>query len=202
MISSFVTAVMRMVWPTLIHNLPFTRNLLSWGHYEPRWSCVYRFSVCEHNLSERTGELLVGRVPTEWVAKQMDLMGVKLVVGIIEEHERIVPKSFWGDELGMTYLEINTVDTQAPDSEDIAEAVRHIASTLARGDSVLVHCMFGHGRSAAVAAAAVSFMERDRSKMSVRDAVEWIKNNHRSCICPNSAQLFAAEQAVQKLLSQ
>lgn len=152
---------------------------------------------------------MVGRVPTEWVAQEMGRRGVTLVVGIIEEHERIVPKPFW-ETVGITYFEISAVDTTAPDPEDIAEAVKHIAKALRSGESVLVHCMFGHGRSAAVAAAAIAFMENSdrmeeeteeevQEEMTVRGAAEWMKNNHRSCICPNDAQLTAAEQALEKL---
>ncbi|MFT3698059.1 MAG: dual specificity protein phosphatase family protein [Kofleriaceae bacterium] len=51
---------------------------------------------------------------------------------------------------GRTYLTIPTLDARAPTPEQICEAVD---VALANGGLVFVHCAFGHGRSATVAAA-------------------------------------------------
>jgi protein-tyrosine phosphatase len=51
---------------------------------------------------------------------------------------------------GRTYLALPTLDASAPTARDIARAVDAV---IAAGGPAFIHCAFGHGRSATVAAA-------------------------------------------------
>ena len=73
------------------------------------------------------------------------------------------------------WIHIESPDYKPVSQSNIARGVRHIQKRIALGDTVLIHCKSGKGRSATlVAAYLIAF-----KGLSSEQAIGWIKNQRR-----------------------
>ncbi len=118
-------------YPTLIWNLLLHRLLP-----RRRWW---------DRVDER---ILVGALPFATDVPQLQAEGVRAVVNTCEESAG--PLAAYA-RAGIPQLRIPTVDFSPPRLEDILLALAFMREHAARGETVLVHCKAGRGRSATVA---------------------------------------------------
>lgn len=93
---------------------------------------------------------------------------------------------------GRAYLVIPTLDATSPTPAQLARAVDEILPAIAGGGAAFIHCAFGHGRSATVAAAVLI----RRGDATLAD-VEPKMKAHRPRIGLNPLQRSALAAAVQ-----
>lgn len=115
------------------------------------WGPLFSYQWLVHELMRRlTREPVANEVaPGLWVARRPRLAELPPEVAIVVDLCAEFPAAS-GIALGRAYLAIPTLDTTAPTPRQIVEAVEAV---LAANGSAFVHCAFGHGRSATVAAA-------------------------------------------------
>jgi protein-tyrosine phosphatase len=115
------------------------------------WAPLFGYMRLLHEAARRlTDEPVANEVaPGVWVGRRPRVhelpAGIALVIDLCAE----LPEAP-GVTDGRAYLTIPTLDAMAPPAQDIARAVDAVLG--ARGPA-FIHCAFGHGRSAAVAAA-------------------------------------------------
>jgi len=93
--------------------------------------------------------IYLGALPTIFHENELKEMNIKAVVNCCDEDRG--PTSIY-NKLGIEQLYIPTIDHTEPSVKDIERAVREfIEPHTNAGENVLIHCMAGRGRSAAVA---------------------------------------------------
>ncbi len=104
--------------------------------------------------------LYLGSRVTEADVDPIRQEGIKAVLDMMCEFA--APERLLADK-EIVYLCLPVLDGTAPPLEMIGAGARFIANAMAAGRPVLVHCTFGHGRSAAVSAAALMHMGKAAS---------------------------------------
>lgn len=94
----------------------------------------------------------------------------------------------------LDYLNIPVLDHQAPEDEDLVEAVNWLDNQINRNRGVVVHCALGRGRSVLVMAAYLLSKDKD---LDVEQAIEKI-NGIRSTAGLNSFQMKKLRQIHQQ----
>ena len=83
--------------------------------------------------------------------------GVDVLVSLLAddeaEEEGLAYEAEWAKAHGLTFYRLPTQDHHAPDRDATAMLAKTLHGHLTRGDSVVVHCWAGIGRSSTVAAA-------------------------------------------------
>lgn len=124
--------------------------------------------------------------PGVWVGRRPHVgelrSDIKIVIDLCAE----LPAAH-GVADGRTYISIPTLDARSPSPEQIADAVDHV---IAADGPALIHCAFGHGRSATVAAAV--FVRRGAATL---DDVEATMKAVRPRIALNEHQRAALRAA-------
>jgi protein-tyrosine phosphatase len=92
---------------------------------------------------------------------------------------------------GRRYLAIPTLDATSPSPAQLARATEAILEAIAGGGTAFIHCAFGHGRSATVAAAVLI-----RRGDATLDDVEARMRAHRPRIGLNAIQRAALAEAM------
>lgn len=95
------------------------------------------------------GLCLGGRPDVDDVAPVREA-GINVVLDLVAEFPDPL---FLRNGEGMVYLSIPVLDGCSPSKGDVIQAVRFVTAAREAGKTVLVHCTFGHGRSAMVMAA-------------------------------------------------
>ncbi|ELR19225.1 dual specificity phosphatase, catalytic domain containing protein [Acanthamoeba castellanii str. Neff] len=95
-------------------------------------------------------DVYLGCLPTFWNQHLLSDLRVRAVVNMCDE--AYGPAAFY-KESGIEQLYLPTVDHIEPTVEDMKTAVQFIDHNVQQGKKVLIHCMAGRGRSAAVAMA-------------------------------------------------
>jgi protein-tyrosine phosphatase len=119
------------------------------------WAPMFGYMRLMHEAARSlTREPVANEVaPGIWVGRRPRVHelppGVAIVVDLCAELAELP-----GVVAGRTYLAIPTLDATSPRPAVLARAVDTILATLAAtGGTAFIHCAFGHGRSATVAAA-------------------------------------------------
>lgn len=102
------------------------------------------------------------REEMDWVREN----GIKAVLTLTEEP---LPEQRLNN---IDYLHVPTVNSTAPDIEDIEKAVDFIDKNLKNNKSVMVHCAAGKGRTGTIL---VAYMMKFRG-MNVKGAIEEIRS--------------------------
>jgi protein-tyrosine phosphatase len=153
------------------------------------WAPLFGYMRLLHELARSlTDEPVANEVaPGVWVGRRPRRHelppGIAIVVDLCAE----LPAGP-GVAEGRRYLAIPTLDATSPTPEQIARAVD---AMLAAGGSAFVHCAFGHGRSATVAAALLI-----RRGDATLDDVEHLLQARRPRIGLNAQQRRALAAAV------
>ena len=137
----------RLTWPTKILLGPLLAvQWLSWIYYRgksPRWNAI-------------TPQVWIGALPTPEIACDAIAAGVTAVLDLTVEFSETEPF------LKTRYHNVPVLDLTAPNSDQLAEAVRFIEQESARG-IVFVHCKAGYSRSAGAVGAWLLQTGRARS---------------------------------------
>jgi protein-tyrosine phosphatase len=161
---------------------------LAWWSYLA-WAPILGYMRLLHELARAaTGEPVGNEVaPGIWVGRRPRLRelppGIAIVVDLCAE----LPEAP-GVAVGRGYLAIPTLDAMSPSPAQIARAVDAV---LAAPGPAFIHCAFGHGRSATVAAAVLV-----RRGEATLDDVEHKLRARRPRIGLNAHQRRALAQAV------
>jgi len=153
------------------------------------WAPLFGYMRLLHELARTmTDEPVADQVaPGVWVGRRPRRHelpdGIAIVVDLCAE----LPAAR-GVAGGRGYLAIPTLDATSPTPDQIARAVD---SMLAAGGAVFIHCAFGHGRSATVAAALLV-----RRGDATLDDVEAVLRAQRPRIGLNAHQRRALAAAV------
>ena len=171
------------VWRWIRWAFPQVKNIISWAAPYARYTHI--------PLDGIPGALLLGRVPTHALIDDLlQQYNLGLVIALVEPDEAIVEPEHY-DSVDVTLLQIDTPDTEAPNSNAMRAAADAAAATLWSGRSVYVHCTWGRGRScamAAVVAARVTGVSVDVAMDTIRDA--------RPAVNASEPQIAAARGAV------
>ena len=153
------------------------------------WAPLIAYMRLMHELARRlTDEPVANEVaPGVWVGRRPrphELPpGIAIVVDLCAELAEVR-----GVATGRAYLSIPTLDATSPPPRDI---VRAVDAVLAAGGPAFLHCAFGHGRSATVAAAVLV-----RRGDATLDDVEHRLRARRPRIGLNAHQRRALAEAV------
>jgi protein-tyrosine phosphatase len=115
------------------------------------WAPLFGYMRLLHELARSlTREPVANQVaPGVWVGRRPRAHELPAGVGIVVDLCADLPEAP-GVTAGRTYLSIPALDSTAPRPAQIAAAVE---TMLATPGAAFIHCAFGHGRSATVAAA-------------------------------------------------
>jgi protein-tyrosine phosphatase len=156
------------------------------------WAPLFGYMRLLHELARSLTDEPVANeiVPGVWVGRRPRRhelpAGVAIVVDLCAELP-VAP----GVAEGRRYLAIPTLDATSPTPDEIAGAVD---AMLAAGGPVFVHCAFGHGRSATVAAALLV-----RRGDATLDGVEAMLRARRPRIGLNAHQRRALAAAMARM---
>ena len=162
-------------------------TLAWWGWLA--WAPLFGYMRLMHELARSlTSEPVANEVAAGiWVGRRPRVHelppGIAIVVDLCAELAEAA-----GVADGRTYLAIPALDATAPTPAEIARAVDAV---LAANGAAFIHCAFGHGRSATVAAAVLV----RRGDATLAD-VEQKMRAHRPRIGLNARQLDALGEAI------
>jgi len=94
-------------------------------------------------------DLFLGSLPTAADLPALERAGVSAVLDLVAEMEG--PAALRAE--GRRYLALPTLDGASPSLRDFGRGVEFVAACREEGRKTLIHCTFGHGRSAAMMAA-------------------------------------------------
>jgi protein-tyrosine phosphatase len=163
-------------------------RLAWWGWLA--WAPLIAYMRLMHELARRLTEEPVANevAPGVWVGRRPRRhelpAGIAIVVDLCAELAEVR-----GVATGRAYLSIPTLDATSPSPREIAHAVDAV---LAANGPAFIHCAFGHGRSATVAAALLI-----RRGEATLDDVEDELRARRPRIGLNARQRRALAEAVQ-----
>jgi len=100
----------------------------------------------------------LGALPTRWHAGSLRRLEVKAVVNMCDED--VGPVDLY-KQLGIEQLWLPTIDHLEPSIDSVRSAVKFIEEHVASKQKVLIHCMVGIGRSAAVAICWLAHRHKD-----------------------------------------
>jgi protein-tyrosine phosphatase len=154
------------------------------------WAPLFGYMRLMHELARTmTREPVANLVaPGVWVGRRPRVHELPEGVGIVVDLCAELPEPA-GVTAGRTYLAIPTLDATSPTPAQIARAVD---TMLATPGAAFIHCAFGHGRSATVAAALLV-----RRGDATLDDVERKMQACRPRIGLNAIQRDALAQAIQ-----
>ena len=155
------------------------------------WAPLFGYMRLMHELARSVTDESVGDevAPGVWVGRRPRAHEVPPGVAIIVDLCAELPAAPGvAGHPARTYLAIPTLDATAPTPAQIARAVDAV---LAAPGSAFIHCAFGHGRSATVAAAVLV-----RRGEATLDDVEAKMRAHRRRIGLNAIQNAALAEAV------
>ena len=113
------------------------------------WNLLLHRLKARRRWWDRVAEhVLVGALPFAADVQRLQAEGVRAVVNTCEESAG--PEAAYA-QAGIVQLRIPTVDFTPPSLADILRALAFMREHIARGETVLVHCKAGRGRSATVA---------------------------------------------------
>lgn len=164
---------------------------LAWWAW-PVWAPIFGYMRLLHELARWLTDEPVGNevAPGVWVGRRPRRHelpdGISIVVDLCAE----LPEAP-GVAADRRYLAIPTLDATAPPPGEI---VRAVEAVLATPGAAFIHCAFGHGRSAAVAAAVLV----RRGDATLGD-VEQILRASRPRIGLNTYQRRALAEAVARM---
>lgn len=161
---------------------------LAWWSYLAWWPLLGYMRLMHELARSLTSEPVANEVaPGIWVGRRPRRHelpdGIAIVVDLCAE----LPEAP-GVANGRGYLAIPTLDAMSPTPDQIARAVD---AMLAAGGPAFIHCAFGHGRSATVAAALLV-----RRGDATLDGVEAMLRARRPRIGLNAHQRRALAEAV------
>jgi protein-tyrosine phosphatase len=153
------------------------------------WWPLFAYMRLLHELARTLTDEPVGNevAPGVWVGRRPRSHELPPGIAIVVDLCADLPEAP-GVASGRVYLSIPTLDATSPTPDEIARAVD---TMLAAGGPVFVHCAFGHGRSATVAAALLI----RRGEATLED-VERTMRAHRPRIGLNDHQRRALAEAV------
>jgi protein-tyrosine phosphatase len=158
------------------------------------WAPIFGYMRLLHELARSLTDEPVGNevAPGVWVGRRPRRhelpAGIAIVVDLCAE----LPEAP-GVAAGHRYLAIPTLDATAPSPGDI---VRAVDAVLAAPGAAFIHCAFGHGRSATIAAAVLV-----RRGDATLDDVERMLRAARPRIGLNAHQRRALAEAVARMQS-
>lgn len=132
------TAIRLVTWPYLLFEIGLFRRYLRKSR-EPRFEPVAE------------GVYIGSRVMAQDLAA-LRQEGISATLDLVAEFP--APNNLL-DDPGIVYLCLPVIDGTAPSSRDLEAAVAFVALARRAGRRTLVHCAFGHGRSAMVIACAL-----------------------------------------------
>lgn len=152
------------------------------------WGPLFVYQWIAHEAARRlTSEPVATEiVPGVWVARRPRPDELPPNITIVVDLCAELPAAR-GIAVGRTYLSIPTLDATAPTPSEIARAVDAIVAT---PGGAFIHCAFGHGRSATVAAAVLV-----RRELATLDDVERLMKARRPRIGLNATQRAALAAA-------
>ena len=159
------------------------------------WAPIFGYMRLLHELARSLTDEPVGNevAPGVWVGRRPRRhelpAGIAIVVDLCAE----LPAAP-GVAAGHRYLAIPTLDATAPSP---AEIVRAVDAVLAAPGAAFIHCAFGHGRSATIAAAVLV-----RRGDATLDDVERRLRAARPRIGLNAHQRRALAEAVARMASE
>ncbi len=112
----------------------------------------YRSSEKEPLFEEVEEGLFIGGRLIEEDAGKVREAGIRAVLDMVAEFG---PPSLIANDPHITYLALPVLDGTAPSISDLEAATRFVINARQAGLPVLVHCTFGHGRSATAIAASL-----------------------------------------------
>lgn len=132
----------------------FWPRLLTWPYlfFEYRTWKRYRARTREPLFEEVAPGLWLGGRIREDDLPALREAGIDAVVDLVAEFE--APAAIARDP-AVSYLCVPTLDGTPMSASELAAAARFVEQSVRDGRTVLVHCTFGHGRSATVMAAAL-----------------------------------------------
>lgn len=113
---------------------------------------LYRRRDREPLFEEVRPGLFLGSRPLERDWPKLERAGITAVLDLVAE---LAAPPGLSRSARISYLCIPVLDGTSPAAQDLFAAVNFVSDSLAAGRKVLVHCTFGHGRSALVVAAAL-----------------------------------------------
>jgi len=151
----------------------FSSRLFAWPYlyFERRAWKRYRERTKEPLLEEVRDGLFIGARPTTDDLHLLRENNINTVLDMVAEFED--PEELREE---MKYLSVPVMDGTAPSDTDLFEGAKFAADAVAAGNRVLVHCTFGHGRSATACAGALLMLG---DAASVEDAINILKRCKR-----------------------
>ncbi|MFO8058651.1 MAG: dual specificity protein phosphatase family protein [bacterium] len=143
-------------------------RLLTWPYLFFEYGAWYRYrqQKSEPLFEEVEEGLFIGARLIEEDVPSVREAGIKAVLDLIAEFG---PPSGIARDPGMTYLALPVLDGTAPSLSDLDQAARFVHNARQAGAPLLVHCTFGHGRSATVIAA---YLLKTGSARNIREAMQ------------------------------
>ncbi len=146
-------------------------RLLIWPYLFFEYIAWYRYRTSEKEpLFEEVDEgIFIGARLIEEDVGSVRRAGIKAVLDMVAEFG---PPSLLVNAPDMTYLALPVLDGTAPSLSDLEKAVHFVENSRQRGLPVLVHCTFGHGRSATVTAAGLISSARAANQAEAMELLE------------------------------
>jgi protein-tyrosine phosphatase len=146
----------------------------------------------ENVIDEIIPHLYLGRRLWPFEVQYLSTFGINSTLDLTAEFNEI---SFIRNH--HDYLGIPILDTLAPTVEQLEHAVLWVKIRLAQGESVLVHCALGHGRSATIV---IAFILQSGLVTNFNDALDFIQSKRKG-LHLSSLQKRVLEQYQQNLES-
>ncbi|QIR07752.1 diacylglycerol kinase family protein [Salinivibrio costicola] len=153
--------------PTLIHGLfaPF----FVCTHLYNRWA---RHRDTEPAIQKIASGLYVGARLTRHDLNYIQTQGIGGILDVTAEFESLTSFS---ETREISYLSVPVLDHAYPSRSQLMRALQWIHQQRMRGETVVVHCALGRGRSVMVAAAYLWALEPDKNLNSVLNSIRSVR---------------------------
>jgi diacylglycerol kinase family enzyme len=153
--------------PTLIHGLfaPF----FVFTHLYNRWA---RHRDTEPAIQKIASGLYVGARLTRHDLNYIQTQGIGGILDVTAEFESL---NSFSETREISYLSVPVLDHAYPSRSQLMRALQWIHQQRMRGETVVVHCALGRGRSVMVAAAYLWALEPDKNLNSVLNSIRSIR---------------------------